>query len=85
MKENLFICVPPDHELAKYKTVSFSDINGFNFLLRTELGFWDTLCREKMPASKFLIQPDVDVFEELVKASSLPHFYCRILFDIISR
>ena len=72
MKENLFICVPPDHELAKHKTVSFSDINGFNFLLRTELGFWDTLCREKMPASKFLIQPDVDVFEELVKASSLP-------------
>lgn len=74
MKENLFVCVPPDHELAKYKTVSFSDINGFNFLLRTELGFWDTLCREKMPASKFLIQPDVDVFEELVKASSLPCF-----------
>lgn len=74
MKENLFVCVPPDHELAKYKTVSFSDINGFNFLLRTELGFWDTLCREKMPASKFLIQPDVDAFEELVKASSLPCF-----------
>ena len=74
LKENLFVCVPPDHELAKYEALTFADINGFNFLLRTELGFWDTLCREKMPASKFLVQPDAMVFEELVNASSLPCF-----------
>lgn len=74
MKENLFVCVPPDHELAKHETLTYADINGFNFLLRTELGFWDALCREKMPASKFLVQPDDTVFEELVKASSLPCF-----------
>lgn len=74
MQENLFVCVPPEHELARHKTLTFADINGFNFLLRTELGFWDTLCREKMPSSKFLVQPDAAVFEELVKASSLPCF-----------
>lgn len=74
MTENLFVCVPPDHELAKHKTLTFMAINGFNFLLRTELGFWDRLCREKMPASKFLVQPDAAVFDELVKASSLPCF-----------
>lgn len=74
MKENLFVCVPPEHELAKHETLCFADINGFNFLLRTELGFWDTLCRERMPASKFLVQPDAAVFEELVRASSLPCF-----------
>lgn len=74
MKENLFVCVPKDHELAVHPSLSFRDINGFNFLLRTELGFWDTLCRKKMPASKFLVQPDADVFEELVQASSLPCF-----------
>ena len=39
-----------------------------------ELGFWDTLCREKMPASKFLVQTEAAVFDELVKASSLPCF-----------
>ena len=43
MKEDLFVCVPPDHELAKHETLTFADINGFNFLLRTELGFWDAL------------------------------------------
>ena len=74
MKENLFVCVPPDHELAKHETLTLADINGFNFLLRTELGFWDTMCREKMPASKFLVQPDAAVFDELVKASSPPCF-----------
>lgn len=74
MQENLFVCVPPDHALAGHASLTFSEINGFNFLLRTELGFWDTLCREKMPASKFLVQTDVSVFEELVSASSLPCF-----------
>lgn len=74
MKENLFVCVPADHELAQHKSLTFEKINGFNFLLRTELGFWDTLCRTKMPASKFLVQLDVDAFNELVKSSSLPCF-----------
>ncbi len=74
MRENLFVCVPPAHELAKKSGLTFADINGFNFLLRTELGFWDTLCREKMPASKFLVQSDPAVFDELVRASSLPCF-----------
>ena len=74
MRERLFVCVPPDHELAQHKTLTFADINGFNFLLRTELGFWDVLCRQKMPASRFLVQTDEFVFEELVRASSLPCF-----------
>ena len=74
MEEHLFVCVPVDHELAHHETLTFSQINGFNFLLKTELGFWDTLCREKMPASKFLIQTDEEVFDELVEASSLPCF-----------
>ena len=33
-----------------------------------------TLCREKMPASKFLVQTEESVFDELVKESSLPCF-----------
>jgi len=74
MRENLFVCVPDDHELAKYKRLTFADINGFNFLLRSELGFWDLLCRKKMPASRFLVQTDDFTFRELIKSSSLPSF-----------
>lgn len=73
-QEHLFVCVPQSHELAGHTSLTFADINGFNFLLRSELGFWDVLCREKMPSSKFLVQTDVAVFDELVKASSLPCF-----------
>lgn len=74
MHEKLFVCVPPTHELAQHEKLTFADINGFNFLLRTELGFWDTLCREKMPASRFLVQTDEFTFDELVASSSLPCF-----------
>lgn len=74
MREKLFVCVPPGHELARHKTLTFADINGFNFLLRTELGFWDTLCRQKMPASRFLVQTDQFAFDELVASSSMPCF-----------
>ena len=74
MQENLFVCVPKDHELAGHPALTFAQINGFNFLLRTELGFWDTLCREKMPSSRFLVQPEAEVFYELIRASSLPCF-----------
>lgn len=74
MEEHLFVCVPLGHEFAKHTSLRFSELNGFNFLLRSELGFWDTLCREKMPASKFLVQNDESEFIELVNASSLPCF-----------
>lgn len=67
-------CVPPGHELARRESLSFAEINGFNFLLRTELGFWDTLCRQKMPSSRFLVQTDEFAFDALVESSSLPCF-----------
>lgn len=74
MQEHLFVCVPPEHALAQHTQLTWSQLNGFNFLLRSELGFWDTLCRQQMPASKFLVQTDNSVFDELVSASSLPCF-----------
>lgn len=74
MEEHLFVCVPKKHELAGYSELSFEDLNGFNFLLKSEIGFWDALCHKMMPVSKFLVQTDETVFDELVKASSLPCF-----------
>lgn len=74
MKENLAVSVPPSHELAGDKELSFEVLNGYNFLLGTRLGFWDDLCREKMPASRFLVQTDQFTMQELVRESSLPCF-----------
>lgn len=74
MEEHLSICVRKDHELAGKSSVCMKVLNGYNFLLRSELGFWDKLCRQNMPASKFLVQNDEFEYNELVNNSSLPSF-----------
>lgn len=81
LKENLSVCVPDSHDLAGRSSVTFSDLNGFNFLLRSEIGFWDEMCRVQMPASRFLVQTDQFEFEELVRESSLPCFTTNLAKD----
>lgn len=71
MRERLSVCVSRGSELAKQSETSFQQLNGFNCLLRDQIGFWTNLCREKMPASRFLIQTDEFEFQELVRTSSL--------------
>lgn len=78
MKENLAVCVPPANAIAGYDKISFAELNGYNFLLGTRLGFWDDLCREKMPASRFLVQADQFTLQEVVRESSLPCFVTDI-------
>lgn len=81
LEENLSVCVPISHELANKTSVNFSDLNGFNFLLKSEIGFWDEMCRVQMPSSKFLIQTDEFEYEELIKESSLPCFTTNLVSD----
>lgn len=81
LKENLSVCVPASHALSEKTSVTFSELNGFNFLLKSEIGFWDEMCRVQMPASKFLVQTDQFEFEELVRESSLPCFTTNLAKD----
>lgn len=81
LKENLSVCVPASHALSDRSSVTFSDLNGFNFLLSSEIGFWDEMCRVRMPASRFLVQTDQFEFEELIRESSLPCFTTNLAKD----
>ena len=81
LKESQDIVVPLDHTLAKESTVSFSDIDGYNFLLMNQIGFWNDLVLEKMPASKFLIQSSRFEFDELANNSTLPRFATNLSKD----
>ncbi|MBK4779668.1 LysR family transcriptional regulator [Streptococcus lactarius] len=81
LKESLDIVVPLDHALAKESSVSFSAIDGYNFLLMNQIGFWNDLVREKMPASKFLVQSSRFEFEELANNSTLPRFATNLSKD----
>lgn len=71
IKEQLFVCVPKGHALENEAELSISQLNGFNCLLRDQIGFWEKLVKQKMPASRFLIQTDEFEFEELVRTSTL--------------
>lgn len=73
-EEHLSITVKREHPLSVKSEVSFSDLNGYNFLLRSDIGFWEKLCRDKMPSSKFLVQNNDSDLEELINNSTLPGF-----------
>ena len=81
LEENLSVCVLFSHELAAKNSVTFSELNGFNFLLRSDIGFWDEMCRREMPSSKFLVQTDEFEFQELIKESSLPCFTTNLAIN----
>lgn len=71
IRENLSVGVPHGHALAGRKSVTFHDLNGFNCLLGSQIGFWTELCYQKMPASKFLVQTDEFALKELIQESTL--------------
>ena len=81
IEENLSIVLAPGHPLLQGnpKSLSLADLNGHNCLLRSKIGFWDALCRRKMPASRFLVQEDDYEFFELIRNSSLPFFITNLV------
>lgn len=81
LEEKLSVCVPQGHSLAGCASLTFQELNGFNCLLLSQIGFWDKLCREKMPASRFLVQTDAFEFTELVRHSSLLCFTTDLARD----
>lgn len=74
MDEQLQLCVKREHPLASRASVALDELNGFNFLLGSDLGFWNDICRDKLKASKFLVQSDDFSLAEIIRQSSLPCF-----------
>lgn len=73
-EEHLSITVKKEHPLSAESQVTFSDLNGYNFLIRSDIGFWEKLCRDKMPSSKFPVQNSDSDLRELINNSTLPSF-----------
>lgn len=81
VREELSVCLPKSHDLAGHDYLTFAMLNGFNCLLRSQIGFWDKLCCEKMPSSRFLVQNDEFELKELIRNSSLPCFSTNLVHD----
>ena len=73
-REKLSFSLPKGHKYARRKSLSFQEMNGEHMLLMSDIGFWDSVHREKMPDSRFLTQFDRFSFNELAEASTLPSF-----------
>lgn len=81
IREELSICLPPDHALAGCSSVTLGMLNGYNCLLKSDIGFWSELCHKTMPASRFLVQTDEFAFRELARTSTLPYFVTNLAHD----
>lgn len=81
MDEHLNLCVPDDHALAGHGAVTFAELNGFNFLLGSDLGFWNDVVRRHLPASRFLVQDDEFALAELIRTSTLPCFTTDVALE----
>lgn len=73
-EEHLMFYLPENHPLAGKKKMRLEDMNGDNFLLFSNIGFWADIVRRKMPDSRFLVQNERYTFRELVENSLLPCF-----------
>lgn len=82
LREKLNVCIPKAHKLAQYDELSMAQLNGYNCLIRDQIGFWTDLCYEKMPASRFLIQTEEFAFEELIRSSTLFCFTSNFATDV---
>lgn len=72
--EQLCLSVSNTHPAAAQKTITFSEMNGQNFIMYAKVGFWEDIVIDKMPNSKFYKQEDIDAVSDLATASELPSF-----------
>ncbi len=72
--ERLFLSVPLTHPLANRKELTPADIDGQNLLLYTDIGFWHSFCREKLPNAHFLMMSEWDAFGEVAGTGAFPSF-----------
>jgi DNA-binding transcriptional LysR family regulator len=83
--ERLFFAVPPEHRIASMKECSIKDMDGESFVMVSEVGYWDHIVREQMPRSHFLLQNGLEALNEIVRASSLPHFATDLTLRLYGR
>ncbi len=79
--EQLYTLVLPGHPASSFKEVSFSDMNGQNFLMLSDVGYWAEVVKRNMPDSRFIIQSNLQDLHELIASSALPAFASNITIE----
>lgn len=74
MDERISIAVPEGHPLAKNRSLAPADLEGETFLMYENVGFWAEGVRRALPRSKFIIQEDPAVLEQLAATGAALSF-----------
>ena len=78
VREELSVVLPVSHQLAKRKKLQLQDLAGEKLLIHNNIGFWYSVCKQKIPDAVFLEQSDLSALREIVHASELPSFITNI-------
>ncbi len=79
--EQLYALVLPGHPASSFTEISFSDMNGQNFLMLSDVGYWAEVVKRNMPDSRFIIQNNLQDLHELITSSALPAFASNITME----
>lgn len=74
MHEDLFANVPTGHELRERTELTFADLDGRDFLVYGQLGYWHQVHRAMLPRARFVTQPDRTIFLQQIRTSDLLTF-----------
>ena len=74
MDERLGIAVPQGHRLAEKASLTSKDLDGETFVMFENVGFWADRVREALPRSRFVLQEDYAVFEQLATSGTALSF-----------
>lgn len=72
--ENLYVRCKKEDDLASLKSVKFSQLDGREFLLNKNIGFWREIVNEKMPNTQFLVQENAESVTKIFEHSKLVTF-----------
>ena len=72
--EQLYVAVNTSHVLASKKSITFEELDGYNFLLLNNVGYWYEISKENLPMSKFLTQNNIDTYNILSQSTDIPIF-----------
>lgn len=78
VREKLSVLLPASHRLAKRKSLSLKELAGESFLIFNKIGFWYSICKQKIPDAVFLEQNELSSLREIVLASDLPSFQTNL-------
>lgn len=78
-KEQLYLLVPRVHPLSKYDYLYFSDFDGQNILLHSQIGTWNEVARTNLPNSHFMVMDSLDALGKVFEAGSFPAFTTDVI------